>query len=114
MAADLGALDLNLDALSLGMDQDPARKKHWAPHQGLIWFHCPRVDVPRRVAKIRKDGSKAVCVVPMGCTEEESTRDWVASLDNITLNNAVLPARETVYQNAKGQPMAPKRWPTDF
>ena len=53
-------------------------------------------------------------VVPMGCTEEESTRHWVASLTNMTLNKVVLPAGESVYQDAKGQPMPPQRWPTEF
>ena len=51
---------------------------------------------------------------PMGCTEEESTRDWVVSLTNMTLNKAVLPVGESVYQDAKGQPMPPHRWPTEF
>ena len=53
-------------------------------------------------------------VVPMGCTEEESTRDWVASLTNMTLNKVALPAGESVYQDAKGQPMPPQRLPTEF
>ena len=53
-------------------------------------------------------------VVPMGCTEEESTRHWVVSLTNMTLNKVVLPAGESVYQEAKGQPMPPQRWPTEF
>ena len=53
-------------------------------------------------------------VVPMDCTEEESTRDWVVSLTNMTLNKVVLPAGEGVYQDAKGQPMPPQRWPTEF
>ena len=53
-------------------------------------------------------------VVPMGCTEEESTRDWVVSLTKMTLNKVVLPAGESVYQDAKGQPMPPQRWPTEF
>ena len=79
-----------------------------------MWMHCPRLDIPRAVAKIRKDRSKAVFVVPMACTEEESTRDWVASLDTMTLNKVVLPAGESVYQDTKGQLMAPKRWPTEF
>ena len=81
---------------------------------GLIWVHCPRVDIPRAVAKIRKDLSKAVFLVPMGCTEEESTRDWVASLDNMTLNKVVLLAGERVHQDDKGQAMPPKRWPTEL
>ena len=125
-AAELGEPDLALDAFSSGASaplpvcekywsaQDSAWKKHWGPHQGLMWIHCPRVDIPRVVAKICKDRSKAVFVVPMGCTEEESTRDWVASLDNMTLNNLVLPGRESVYQDAKGQPMPPQSWPTAF
>ena len=46
--------------------------------------------------KIGKDRSKAVLVVPMGCTEDERTQDWVASLTNMTLNEVVLPAREIV------------------
>ena len=79
-----------------------------------MWIHCPRGDIPRAVAKIRKDRSKAVLVVPMGCTEEESTRDWVVSLTNMTLNKVTLPAGENVYQDAKGQPMPPQRWPTEF
>ena len=86
VVADLGASDLALDAFSSGTSahlrvcekywgaQDSAWKKHCSPHQGLMWIHCPRWDIPRAVAKIRKDRSKAVLVVPMGCTEEESTR----------------------------------------
>ena len=126
VVADLEASDLALDAFSSGTSahlrvcekywsaQDSAWKKHWSPHQGLMWIHCPRWDSPRAVAKIRKDRSKAVLVVPMGCTEEESTRDWVASLTNMTLNKVALPAGESVYQDAKGQPMPPERWPTKF
>ena len=124
--ADLGASDLALDALSSGTSthlrvcekywsaQDSAWKKHWGPHQGLMWIHCPRWDIPRAVAKIRKDRSKAVLVVPMGCTEEESTQDWAVSLTNMTLNKVALPAGESVYQHAKGEPMPPQRWPTEF
>ena len=126
VVADLGASDLALDAFSSGTSahlrvwekywsaQDCAWKKHWGPHQGLMWIHCPRWDIPRAIAKIRKDRSKAVLVVPMGCTEEESTRHWVVSLTNLTLNKVVLPAGESVYQDAKGQPMPPQRWPTEF
>ena len=40
--------------------------------------------------------------------------DWVAWLNNMTLNKIVLPAGETGYQEAKGQPMQPQRWPTEF
>ena len=57
----------------------------------------PRWDIARAVANIRKDRSKAVLVLPMGCTEEESTRDWVASLTNMTLNKVALPVGESVY-----------------
>ena len=108
MVADLGASDLALDAFSSGISahlrvcerywsvQDSAWKKHWGPHQGLMWIHCPRWDIPRAVAKIRKDRSKAVLVVPMGCTEEESSRDLVVLLTNMTLNKVVLPAGESV------------------
>ena len=52
--------------------------------------------------------------VPMGCTEEESTRDWVISLTNMTFNKVALPAGERVHQDAKGQPMPPQRWPMKF
>ena len=124
--ADLRASDLTLDAFSSGTfahlwvcekswsAQDSAWKKHWGPHKGLMWIHCPRWDIPRAVAKIRKDRSKALLVVPMGCTEEKSTPDWVVSLTNMTLNKVVSPAGESVYQDAKGQPMPPQRWPTEF
>ena len=106
VVADLGASDLALDAFSSGTSahlrvcekywsaQDSAWKKHSGPHQGLMWIHCPRWDIPRAVAKIRRNRSKAVLVVPMGCTEEESTRDWVVSLTNMTLNKVVLRWRE--------------------
>ena len=126
VVADLGDSDLAPDAFSSGTSahlrvcekywstQDSAWKKHWGPPQGLMWIHCPRWDIPRAVTKIRKDRSKAVLVVPMGCTEEESTRDWVVSLTDMTLNKVVLPAGESVYQDAKGQPMPPQRWPTEF
>ena len=73
-----------------------------------MWIHCPRWDIARAVAKIRKDRSKAVLVVPMGCTEEESSRDWVLSLTNMTLNKVVLPAGESVYQDAKNSPCHPR------
>ena len=79
-----------------------------------MWIHCPRGDIPRTVRKIGKDQSKAVFVVPLGCTEKESIRDGVASLTNMTLIKVVLRAGESVYQNSKGQPMPPQRWPTDF
>ena len=126
VVADLGGSDLALDAFSSGTSahlrvcekywsaQDSLWKKHWGLHPGLMWIHCPRSDIPRAVAKIRKDRSKAVLVVPMGCTEEESTRDFVVSLTNMTLNKVLLPAGESVYQDAKRQPMPPERWPTDF
>ena len=126
VVADLGALDLALDAFSSGTSahlwvcekywsaQDSAWKNFWGPHQGLMWIHCPRWDIPRAVARIRKDRSKAVLVVPMGCTEVEDTRDWVVSLTNMTLNKVALPAGENVYQDAKGQPMTPQRWPTEL
>ena len=32
----------------------------------------------------------------------------------MTLNKVVLPTGESVYQDAKGQPMPPQRWPTEF
>ena len=126
VAVDLGASDRALDGFSSGTSahlrvcekywsaQDSAWKKQSGPHQGLMWIHCPRVDIPRAVAKIRKESSKAVFVVPMGCTEQESTRDWVASLTNMTLNKVVQPAGESVYQDTKGEPMPPERWPTGF
>ena len=126
VVADLGASDLALDAFSSGTSahlrvcekycsaQDSAWKKHWGPHQGLMWIHCPRWDIPGAVGKIRKDRSKSVLVVPIGCTEEESTRDWVISLTNMTLNKVVLPAGESAYHDAKRQPMPPQRWPTKF
>ena len=126
MAADLGASNLAPDAFSSGISahlrvcekywsaQDSAWNEDWGPHQGLMWIHCPRVDIPRAVAKISKDQSKAVFVVPTGCTEEGSTQDRVASLDNMTLNKVVPPARESVYGDAKGQPMPPERWPTEL
>ena len=126
VVADLGASDLALDAFSSGTSahlwvcekywsaRDPAWKKHWGPHQGLMWIHCPRWDIPRAVAKVRKDRSKAVLLVPMGSTEEESSRDWVVSLTNMILNKVVLTAGESVYQDAKGQPIPPQRWPTEF
>ena len=79
-----------------------------------MWIHSPRGDIPRAAAKIRKDNSKAVLVVPIGCTEEENIWDWVVSRTNMTLNKVVLPAGGSVYQDAKGQPMPRQRWPTEF
>ena len=78
-----------------------------------MWIHRSTVDIPRAVAKICRERSKAVLVVPMDCTKEESTRDSGACLDNMTLNKVVLPAGESVYQDAKGQSMPPQRWPTE-
>ena len=126
VVADLGASDLARDAFSSGTSahlrvcekywsaQDSAWKKHWGPHQSLMRILCPQRNIPRAVAKIRKDRSKAVLVVPMGCTQEESTRDWVVSLTNMTLNKVVLPAGESVYQDAKGQAMPSPRPPREF
>ena len=85
VTADVGASDLALDTFCSGTAahlrvcekhcsaQDSEWKKHWGPHQALMWFHCPRGDIPAAVAKICKERSKAFYVVPMGCTEEEST-----------------------------------------
>ena len=76
--ADLGASDLALDPFSSGTSahlrvcekywsaQDSAWKKHWGRHQGLMWIHCPRLDIARAGAKIRKDRSKAVLVTRNG------------------------------------------------
>ena len=126
MAAHLGAPDLALDAFSSGTSadlrvcgkcwsaQDSAWKKYWGPHQRLMRIHYSTVDLPRAVAKIRKDCSKTVLVVPMGCFKEESTGDGVTSLTNMTLNMVVLPADKTVYGDANLQPMPPQRWPTEF
>ena len=126
VAADLGASDLALHAFSSETSahhrlcerywcaQDSPWKKQWGPHQGLMWIHCPRADILRAVAKIRKHRSKAVFVVPMGCNEEEGIQDWVASLNNMTLKKVVLPAGDSVYQDAKRQPMPPQRGPTEF
>ena len=38
----------------------------------------------------------------------------MVSLTNKTLNKVVLQAGESVYQDAKGQPMPPWRWPTQL
>ena len=38
----------------------------------------------------------------------------MVSLTNMTLNKVALPVGESVYQDAKGQPMPPQRWPTEF
>ena len=38
----------------------------------------------------------------------------MVSLTSMTLNKVVLPAGESVFQDAKGQPMPPQRWPTEF
>ena len=126
MLADLGASHLALDAFSSGTStylrvrekywsaQDSACKKHWGPQQGPTWIHCPKVDIPRAVAKIFKGCSKAVLVIPIGCTEEEGTRDWVVSLTNLTLNNVFVQAAVSVHHDANGQPMPPPRWPAEF
>ena len=126
VVADLPPSDLALDTIFSGTSAHlrvcekywstlySVWKKDWGPHQGLMWIHHPRVDIQRAVAKIRKDRSNAVFVVPMGCTEEEGTRDWEASLNIMTLKKVVLPAGESVHQDAKGQPMPPQRWPTEF
>ena len=117
VAADLGGPDLTLDAFSSGTSahlplceqypsaQDSAWKKHRGPHQGLMRIHSPRVHIPREVGKIRNDCFKAVLPHPMGCIEEESTKDCVASLTNMSLNKVVLAAGESAYQDAKGRPM---------
>ena len=38
----------------------------------------------------------------------------MVSLTNMTLNKVALPAGESVYQDAKGQPMPHQRWATKF
>ena len=42
--------------------------------------------------------------VPIGCTEEEGTQEWVVSLTKMTLNKVALRAGESVYQDAKDSP----------
>ena len=94
--------------------QDSAPKKHSGGHKGLMWIHCSRVDIPREVAKIRKDRTKAVLVVSIRCTEEECSQAWMVSLTNMSQNKALPPAGESVYEDNKRQPMPPERWPTKF
>ena len=53
-------------------------------------------------------------VLPMGCIEEDGTRNGVVSLTNMTSKKVVLPAGGSVYQDAKGQPIPPQRWQTEF
>ena len=101
MAAELGASDLALDAFSSGTSatlqvcgkylsaRSSAWKRQSGAQQGLMLIHCPRVDIPSAVAKMRNDRSKAVFSVPMGCTEEEKPRDWMASLDNMSAVGAL-------------------------
>ena len=72
VAADPRASDLALDAFSSGNSahlrlcenywsaQDSVWKKHSCPHEGLMWIHCPTVDIRRAVAKIRKYRCRAV------------------------------------------------------
>ena len=77
-----------------------------------MWIHCPKLDIPREVAKICKHRSRAVLIVARGCTKEESTQDWLVLLINMTFNKVVPWVGETVYQDAKGWPMRLQRWPT--
>ena len=126
VVADLGASDLALDAFSSGTSahlrvcemywsaQDSAWRKHWGPHQGLMWIHCPRGDIPRAVAKIRKDRSKAVLLVSMGCTEEESTRDLVVSLTNMTLNKVTLRLERVSIRTLRDSPCHPRDGQRNF
>ena len=125
VVADLGASDLALDAFSSGTSahlrvcekywsaEDSAWKKHWVRIR-IDVDPLPPLGHSKSDSEDSQGPLKAVLVVPMGCTEEESTRHWVASLTNMTLNKVVLPAGESVYQDAKGQPMPPQRWPTEF
>ena len=53
-------------------------------------------------------------VIPMECTEEKSTQDWVVSPTNMNLSKVVPLAAESVYQDAKGRSMPPQGWPTEF
>ena len=94
--------------------QDSPSKEHRGLHQGLMWIHCPRVHIPRGMATIRKDHSKAVLVVFMRCTEEERAPYLVVWLTNMTFNKVVLPLGQGVYQDASGDPMPPQTWPTEL
>ena len=38
----------------------------------------------------------------------------MVSLTSMTLNKVVLPAGESVYQDANGQPLSTRSWPTEF
>ena len=122
MVADLGASDPGLDGFSSGTSAHlRVCKKYWraqlfiwsrdwGPHQRRMGIHCLRVEIPRVVANIRKDRSKALLVIFMGF----AWTDWVDSLTNITLNKVVLLAGMSVYQDAKGQPSPAHRVPTEF
>ena len=78
VVADLGASDLALDAFSSGTSahlrvcekywsaQDSAWKKLWGPHQGLMWIHCPRWDIPRAIARSSYELSRRAVSCVMG------------------------------------------------
>ena len=76
--------------------------------------HRIRVHIPQAVARIYKERSKAVLVVPVSRTEEGSTTDCVVLLMKMTLNKVVLPAGDRVYEHAKGAPVPCQRWPSEF
>ena len=50
-----------------------------------------------------------------GCEDpQEPFQGSVRHPYGLTLNKVILPAGESVYQNAKGQPIPSQRWPTEF
>ena len=101
VAADLRAPDLALDAFSSGTSahlrvyekywsaHDTEWKEHSGLHQGLMWIHWRRVDIPGRVRRSARTVPRQCWL--SSCTKEETTRDTVSPLTNMTLKKVVPP-----------------------
>ena len=68
---------------------------------------CQQIHPERNQLKVAALGTE-----PAGPANQEYR--VMPEVANMTLNKVVLPAGEGVYQDAKGQPMPPERWPTEF
>ena len=92
--------------------QDSAWKRHWSPHQGILWIHCPRNDLGRAVAKVEKDRTHGFVVVSGVGADDEKGTSLMSRLEQVSLNKVTFAPGESVYQDARGEALPPQRWAT--
>ena len=114
--AESGAGEPSVDALSLAYSkrlrlcktywhtQDPSCFKRWDEHfWGLLWIHSNQGCVPHAIAKIKSNPAKVLLVLTEKVWEDDQMLRLQDDLERMTLSSNEFPARQSIYQDARGQ-----------